>query len=34
MGKSDKTFSFALTFIVGLSLLATAWDISLFSSLP
>lgn len=34
MEKSVKTFSFALTFIVGLSLLATAWDLSLFSSLP
>lgn len=34
MDKSDKTLSLAVTLVVSLSLLATAWDLSFVSSLP
>ncbi len=34
MEKSDRAISFALTLVVSLSLLATAWDLSFVSSLP
>ncbi|MGY5957156.1 MFS transporter [Kosakonia sp. BK9b] len=34
MEKSDKTVSLVVTLVVSLSLLATAWDLSLVSSLP
>lgn len=34
MEKSNITVSLALTLVVSLSLLATAWDLSFVSSLP
>lgn len=34
MERSDKTISLVATLILSLSLLATAWDLSFFSSIP
>ncbi len=34
MENSDRTISLAVTLVVSLSLLATAWDLSFVSSLP
>ena len=34
MEKPDTTLSLALALVVGLSLLATAWDLSFVGSLP
>lgn len=34
MEMSDKTISLAVTLVISLSLLATAWDLSLVSCLP
>lgn len=34
MESSDKTISLVATLVLSLSLLATAWDLSLFSNIP